>query len=86
MSESRRSFGERKVAYVRLPDDHHDFYDAVAAQEGLDLGPWIVKELAKNKGLPVPEHVGRIKRRKRSLDNDLDHDHADRRERADPAA
>lgn len=84
MSETGRSFGERKVAYVRLPDDHYDFYDAVAAQEGLDLGPWIVKELAKHKGLPVPEHVGRIKRRKRSIDEG--HDLADRRERADPAA
>lgn len=85
MSETSRSFGERKGAYVRLPEDQYELYDARAAQEGLDLGPWIAKKLALHEGEPIPDFVGRIKRRKRSKrDAMASHDQNDRE--GNPAA
>ena len=71
MSEFDRSYGERKAIPVRLPADQYAIYDAQAEKEGLDLGPWIIKQLALHEGLPVPGFVGRQKRQKRKATSSL---------------
>lgn len=66
MSSTDRSFGERRTALPRIPVDQYEYYDSLAEQENLDLGPWIVKELAEHRGLPIPNFVGRHQRRRRA--------------------
>jgi hypothetical protein len=62
------NFGARKPTTVRLPTDHYDYYDALAAEESLDLGTWIIKELSEKNELPIPAFVGKHKRRRRTDD------------------
>jgi hypothetical protein len=68
MANPAKSFGERKLISVRVPEELYDYYDALAAEESLDLGPWVIKELSEKRELPVPAFVGRHKRRRRKDD------------------
>ena len=53
----RRSLGPRKAQTVRMPLPHFDVYDAEAADEGLEIGDYLVKTLAEAHGLPVPAYI-----------------------------
>ncbi|MEA5457316.1 hypothetical protein SPF06_21575 [Sinomonas sp. JGH33] len=66
MSSTDRSFGNRQAQTIRLPEDHFDYYDGLAAAENLSFSDWLTKELANGRGLPVPDYVGRQRRRKRA--------------------
>jgi hypothetical protein len=40
-----------------MPVDHFEVYDAAAEREGLDIGDYLTRELARAHGLPVPGYI-----------------------------
>ena len=53
----RRSVGARHAHTVRMPVDHFEVYDEAAEDAGLDVGDYLVMQLAHAHGLPTPGYI-----------------------------
>lgn len=51
--------GERTAFTVRTPSTHMDTYRQLAAEEGIPLGDYLARELARRHGLPDPGYLNR---------------------------
>ena len=49
--------GPRRQVTVRVPVQHYEVYERQAAEAGLEIGGYLVAQLARANGLPVPEWV-----------------------------
>lgn len=66
----RKPVASRRSQTVRLPVDHYAVYEHAAKAEGLPMGDYIARELARLHGFPVPEYILRRQREALALRSD----------------
>lgn len=59
--------GERSAFTVRAPSNHMDSYRRLAAEEGIPLGDYLARELARRHGFPDPGYLTRAHRTQQTL-------------------
>jgi hypothetical protein len=61
----RKPVAARRSQTVRIPVDHYAAYEEAAREEGLPMGDYLVRELARVHGYAVPDYI--VKRQQEAL-------------------